>query len=214
MTLKIEKRAASEPMAVQGQTIVGYAAVFNSPADIGGMWEEVIAPGAFTDTLRDALNDPLALYSHEVERLLGRRSSGTLRLKEDQRGLAVEIDLPDTNDGRDVGVLVKRGDLKGMSFGFCVTHDEWDETRTPPRRTIHAVDLREVTICAVPAYDDTECGLRSLAEARAKHGGSSGDADARQQAERNAAEARRRIALRKAEQDQKFRGIRPANPRT
>jgi uncharacterized protein len=212
MTKQMEKRAAAEPMAVQGSTIVGYAAVFNSPADIGDMWQEVIAPGAFTDTLRDALNDPLALYSHEVERLLGRRSAGTLRLKEDQRGLAIEIDLPDTSDGRDVGVLVKRGDLKGMSFGFCVTREEWDETRVPPRRTIYAVDLREVTICATPAYDDTECCLRTLAEARARRNGGETEAS-RAEAQRNAAEAQRRIALRKAEQDQKFRGIRPANPR-
>lgn len=158
---QIEKRAATQPMAIKGQTVEGYAAVFNSAADICGMWKEVIAPGAFTDTLRSG-QDVLALYSHEVERLLGRASSGTLRLREDEKGLAVEIDLPDTTDGRDVGVLVGRGDLRGMSFGFCVTHDEWDETVNPPLRTIHAVDLREVTITACPAYDDTEIGMRSL----------------------------------------------------
>jgi HK97 family phage prohead protease len=97
----------------------------------------------------------LALYSHELERLLGRESAGTLRLKQDDKGLAVEIDLPDTSDGRDVGVLIQRGDLKGMSFGFSVTKQEWDETVTPPKRTIMAVELYEVTITADPAYPDT-----------------------------------------------------------
>lgn len=200
---QLEKRAASQPLEVKGQTVAGYAAVFNSAADIGGMWQEVIAPGAFTETLRDNANDVLALYSHEVERLLGRRSSGTLRLSEDAKGLAIEIDLPDTSDGRDVAVLVTRGDLKGMSFGFCVTHDEWDETVTPPRRTIHAVDLREVTVCASPAYDDTELGLRS----REKALGEQGDAEARAKA------FQRRHAERKALQDQKFRGIAPDTTR-
>lgn len=148
-----------------GKTVAGYAAVFNSPTSICGLWDEVIEPGAFTDTLRSG-QDVLALYSHEIERLLGRQSAGTLRLSQDDKGLAVEIDLPDTSDGRDVGVLVQRGDLKGMSFGFCVTKQEWDETVTPPRRTIMAVDLYEVTITADPAYEDTEIGMRSLEEAR------------------------------------------------
>lgn len=164
-----ETRASAQALAVapesDGRTIAGYAAVFNSPTDIGGSWVEVVLPGAFTETLRGG-RDVLALYSHELERLLGRQSAGTLRLREDGRGLAIEIDLPDTTDGRDVGVLVQRGDLKGMSFGFCVTKEEWDETLTPPRRTIMAVDLFEVTVTASPAYDDTEIGLRSLAQAQ------------------------------------------------
>ena len=52
MTEKIEKRAASQPVAVEGMTVAGYAAVFNSPTDIGDMWQEVVAPGAFAETLR------------------------------------------------------------------------------------------------------------------------------------------------------------------
>lgn len=200
MTVKLEKRAGTQPLEVKGKTVAGYAAVFNSPADICGMWEEVIAPGAFAESLRSG-QDVLALYSHVIERLLGRRSSGTLRLTEDARGLAIEIDLPDTSDGRDVGVLVERGDLKGMSFGFCVTKQEWDETVDPPRRTIHSVDLREVTITADPAYQDTEIGLCERDKAKAE----------REQAERNARAASTRIAERKAKMDQTFRGIRPAN---
>ena len=197
MTEKIEKRAASQPVAVEGMTVAGYAAVFNSPTDIGDMWQEVVAPGAFAETLRSG-SDVLALYSHEIERLLGRQSSGTLRLSEDERGLSVEIDLPDTSDGRDVATLIKRGDLKGMSFGFCVTHDEWDETTTPPKRTIHAVDLREVTITASPAYEDTECGMRSLEKVKAE----------REKIAKLEREAKRAcIAARKAKQEQAFRRI-------
>src|SRR3546814_1026934 len=86
---------------------------------------------------------------------------GTLRLKEDDKGLAVEIDLPDTSDGRDVATLIQRGDVSGMSFGFRVTHDEWDETVDPPVRTVHAVELREVSVVSEPAYEGTSIALRS-----------------------------------------------------
>jgi hypothetical protein len=180
----------------KGKTIAGYAALFNSAADIGGMFREIIAPGAFAETLK---GDIRALIDHDSGRVIGRTAAGTLRLKEDPKGLAAEIDLPDTSDGRDLAVSLERGDISGMSFGFRVTHDEWDESSNPPTRTIHKVDLFEVSAVAFPAYEDTELALRSLNDERSK----------REIAERNASAARARIAARKAESEQKFRGIKP-----
>jgi phage head maturation protease len=53
-----------------------------------------------------------------------------------------------------------------MSFGFRVTHDEWDETKDIPTRTIRAVELFEVSAVAFPAYEGTELALRSRDAAR------------------------------------------------
>jgi len=145
-------------------TVAGYAAVFGTVADIGGAFREVIERGAFTETLKTA--DVRAYFGHDRTRLLGRSSSGTLRLKEDAKGLAVEIDLPDTSSGRDVRELIARGDLTGMSFGFMVTRQEWDETGDVSTRTIKEVELFEVSIVSEPAYDGTSIALRSLDEAR------------------------------------------------
>lgn len=147
-------------------TLVGYAAVFGEPADIAGIFDEIIAPGAFTKALTSS--DVLAYHSHDSGRVLGRISSGTLRLAEDERGLAVEIDLPDTSDGHDAKTSVARGDIKGMSFGFRVPPggDKWDFSGSKPVRTIYSVDLEEVSIVARPAYEGTEVALRSLDEAR------------------------------------------------
>lgn len=145
-------------------TVAGYAAVFGETTDIGGYFREVIARGAFAETLQTA--DVLAYFDHDSGRVLGRSSAGTLRLVEDSKGLAVEIDLPDTSDGRDVRTLIERGDIKGMSFGFMVTRQEWDETGAIPTRTIKEVVLREVSIVSEPAYDGTSIALRSLDEAR------------------------------------------------
>lgn len=160
MTIERRMVAAAPQLraADSGQTLAGYAAVFDSPTDIGGWWVERIAAGAFKDAIG---GDVRALFDHDSGRVLGRTTAGTLRLSEDAKGLATEIDLPDTTDGRDVGTLVGRGDLSGMSFGFRVTHDEWDETVDPPVRTIHAVELFEVSVVTFPAYDATEIALRS-----------------------------------------------------
>lgn len=166
---KIEKRTALlgvETRAEEGgkRTLVGYAAVFNSPADIGGWWIERIEPGAFTQALSA---DVRALVDHDTGRVIGRTKSGTLRLSEDAKGLAVEIDIPNTTDGNDLWELVERGDISGMSFGFIVTKQEWDETVEPPIRTIKEVELLEVSAVAFPAFDDTTIGKRALEEHRA-----------------------------------------------
>lgn len=163
-----ERRSLLSPVELRADsgpgTVHGYAAVFGETTDIGGFFREVIAPGAFAQTLTSS--DVRAYFDHDPGRVLGRKSAGTLRLREDERGLAVEIDLPDTSDGRDARVSIERGDITGMSFGFMVTRQEWDETGDIPTRTIKEVILREVSIVAEPAYDGTSVALRSLDEAR------------------------------------------------
>lgn len=192
----MERRALTAPLELRAEsrTIAGYAAVFNSETDIGGMFRETIAPGAFSSSLS---GDVRALFDHDSGHVLGRTKSGTLRLSEDEKGLAVEIDLPDTQVGRDLRESMTRGDIDGMSFGFRVTKQEWDESADPPLRTIREVELFEVSVVTFPAYADTEVALRSLNE----------EQTAREKKERNAAAARARIAARKAEAEQKFRGI-------
>jgi HK97 family phage prohead protease len=196
----MERRSLTTPPELRagdnGKTISGYAAIFNDVADIGGSFREVIAPGAFKDTLA---GDIRALVDHDSGRVIGRSTAGTLRLNEDDKGLAVEIDLPDTTDGRDLAVSLTRGDISGMSFGFRVTRDEWDETGDIPTRTIRSVELFEVSAVAFPAYEGTELALRSLNDLR----------DEREKKEHNAAAARARIAARRAAAEQKFRGIKP-----
>jgi hypothetical protein len=165
--MNVERRSVAAPPELRatdtGKTISGYAAVFNEVADIGGSFREIIAPGAFKGTLD---GDIRALVDHDSGRVIGRSKAGTLRLKEDAHGLRTEIDLPDTTDGRDLAVSLERGDISGMSFGFRVTHDEWDETGDIPTRTIRSVDLFEVSAVAFPAYEGTELALRSLEASR------------------------------------------------
>lgn len=138
----------------------GYAAMFNSESvDLGGFTER-IAQGAFQSSLG---KDIRALYNHNTSDVLARTSSGTLRLNEDQRGLAFEMDLPDTSIGRDLAVLIERRDLTGMSFGFAVRNDQWAKVGEKRwLRTLLDVDLFEISPTAFPAYPATEVGMRAL----------------------------------------------------
>lgn len=162
ITTGLELRAAAKDG--EGRTATGYAALFGAKTAIGSYWTEEIAPGAFTKSLRE--NDVVALHSHDLGRVMGRTGAKTLTLREDDKGLAFENELPNTTDGNDLAVSIDRGDIPGMSFGFITRKQEWDETVDPPHRTILEADLYEITYTAFPAYPDTEVGLRSLEEAR------------------------------------------------
>jgi hypothetical protein len=152
----------------EGQTIKvsGYAAVFNERANIGGMFEEQIAPGAFKAAI--GRDDVVFLVNHEGLPL-ARTRSGTLTLKEDERGLYMESELdPEDPDVLAIVPKMKRGDLDKMSFAFFPSVQEWDESGDLPLRTIREASLADVSIVTNPAYSGTEIGLRSLQEHRSK----------------------------------------------
>jgi HK97 family phage prohead protease len=142
----------------------GYAAMFNQlSVDFGG-WREIIRPGAFTASLA-AGPDVRALVNHESGlSTIGRTRNGTLRLLEDGMGLAVEIDPPDTQAGRDVVTLVERGDLNQMSFAFWTKRDNWLDTGEMILRELNEVDINDgdVAVVTYPAYPSTSVGMRSL----------------------------------------------------
>lgn len=141
-----------------GRRLEGYAAVFGTPAPIGG-FTETIRPGAFRASLLNPASDVLALVDHDPGRLLARTSSGTLRLTEDARGLAFVLDVPDTSLGRDMLALAERRDLGGMSFGFRATDEAWPAA---DRRELRAVELLEISIVhAHPAYPQTVVAARA-----------------------------------------------------
>ncbi len=160
--MKLEHRAGTSLQLPSPGKLSGHAAVFDSPADLGP-FVEVVRPGAFTRSLQQA-GAILALYDHERRSVLGRVSAGTLRLHEDRRGLAFELDLPDTSVGRDLAVLVQRGDVAGCSFGFVVPEggDAWTGRADKPLRELRGVDLHHITITPEPAYADTSVAMRCM----------------------------------------------------
>ena len=83
---------------------------------------------------------------------------------DDIKRLAFELALPDTTHGRDLAILVDRGDVAGCSFGFRVPEggDRWEERGSTLVRELLNVDLVEITLTSDPAYQDTTVALRNM----------------------------------------------------
>ena len=161
----ISRRDITAVVATEGSLLAGYAAVYNEPSvelvEGGRSFVERIAPGAFGRTIRD---DVKLYYNHDASQPLARTTSGTLRLSSDRTGLAFDADIADTNLGRDVRELLRRGDLTGeMSFGFYVERDTWNRART--ERVIRSATLVEISVVQNAAYPQTHSSLRSVSAA-------------------------------------------------
>lgn len=161
---KLEVRAAT---AEAPATISGHAAVFNSAAEIGSFREQIM-PGAFKASI--GADDVRALFNHDPNYVLGRNTAGTLRMSEDDIGLAIEVDPPDTQWARDLMVSITRGDISQMSFGFCALDETWDYSEDgSATRTLNKVQLFDVSPVTYPAYADTDVAVRSFNEFREAH---------------------------------------------
>jgi len=138
-----------ESMEHNGDVVRGYAAVYDSDSEFMGYYEQ-IEKGAFDDVMND---DVRAYYNHDENYLLGRVSSGTLRIGTDKRGLYYEVDLPNTTYANDLVELMKRGDINQSSFAFLIGQDRWEERDGKTYRIIEKVSrLIDVSPVAMPAY--------------------------------------------------------------
>jgi uncharacterized protein len=138
--------------------IIGHAAVFNSPTDMGWFTEQV-APGFFKNAL--ATSDVRMLFNHDPNYVLGRTKAGTLRLEEDDVGLLSENDLPDTQFARDLAVSIERGDIDQMSFAWTTKADKWEklDDGTFMRTLLEAEEIFDTSVVTYPAYEATDVSV-------------------------------------------------------
>ena len=145
-----------------GSTIRGYAVRWNVEAD-GLSFREQFAPGAFTRSL-DSGTPVFLLVNHDPDMVpLASTKSGSLRLRQDDQGLAIEADLDPANPrAQELMSALKRGDIDKMSFAFSVDPD--GQNRSDGLRTVTAATLHEVSVVTWPAYSATSVGMRSSDE--------------------------------------------------
>lgn len=145
--------------------IFGYAAVFYDGTErteyqITEQVRERIMPEAFSDVV--GRDDVRALFNHDGNYLLGRTSSGTLRLSIDDVGLRYEIDPPES--AASIVESIERGDLSGSSFSVFMeagkqrVFRDGDKTIREVRAIKELLDVGPVTF---PAFTATTAQMRS-----------------------------------------------------
>ena len=156
--LAVESRSEGD---ADREYIVGYAAKFGvNSLELEGSFIERIDPGAFgLVSERRGRRKPLetrALWNHDPNYPLA-RYPGTLSMSVDEVGLRYEFPVPDTSYGRDLAANIRAGIVRGSSFSFTTSGDEWSVEDGRSVRTITRVDsLLDVGPVTFPAYPDAD----------------------------------------------------------
>lgn len=140
-----------------GGIFTGYGSVFG----VVDSYDEIVAPGAFTESLaahkakgtmpamlwQHRSAEPLGVYTEMAEDNIGLKITGQIALK--------------TQRGAEAYELLKMGAISGLSIGFMPREDSLDKvTRI---RTLKKVDLWETSLVTFPANDAARVdGVKSV----------------------------------------------------
>lgn len=149
----------------------GYASTFGNEyvlySDSDYELREVMSEHAFDDA---DMGDVILQYNHEG-RVFARVSNGTLAVRADENGLAIEADLGGTELGRQLYEEIRGGYTDKMSIGMKVDRDkdvwtrETESGKTIETRTINRIQkLYDVSAVSIPANDATSISVRALVD--------------------------------------------------
>lgn len=133
-------------------SFIGYGSTFTNvtPKDRDG---DGVLPGAFTETIKDFMRNPIMLYDHRnsVDNIAG---SYTF-VGQDEIGLKVAGTVSNAPEMRRIRFLIMEKHLKTLSMGGVFLFG-------PDGHTIEKVYLFEISLVAIPANPDAIFQSRSL----------------------------------------------------
>ncbi len=147
----------------------GRAVVFDDATVLfeweGIEYKEIISAGAFDNT--DISKCFLKFNHSDTVMPMARVKNNTLVIDVRDDGVYITAELANTQAGKDLYELVKRGDIDKMSFAFISGEEEYDEKSHT--WTVKSVEtLYDVAAVNLPAYDNTTLYARRVGDVEAR----------------------------------------------
>lgn len=146
--------------------IEGVPIVFDTPTDIGGLFQETICAAAIS---QDIIKDVRFFWNHNIdEKAIARtviplEKLGGMELRiEDKQVRMLANPNRKRSDANDLCLAIEDGVINAMSFMFGVADERWEDLDTDyPKRFITKIDpLIEVSAVNFPAYASTSINAR------------------------------------------------------
>lgn len=156
-----EFRADEENGLIEGVPIV-----FDTPTNIGGLFEETIVNGAIN---QDVIKDVRFFWNHNIhEKAIARtvipiEKLGGMQLIIDDNAVRMLMNPnKQRSDTNDLCLAIEDGVINAMSFMFGVEKERWEDLDTDyPKRFIEKINpLVEVSAVNFPAYAATSINAR------------------------------------------------------
>jgi len=131
----------SDTKAADGSCIIeGYANTVDKDR-VG----DVVLPEAFKNTLETYNKNPVLLFQHNWEKVIGRVSECVI----DEKGLKIKGIISKAKDVEDVRTKINEGILKTLSIGYNEVVSEYDEAKCA--KVIKQLELLEISVVTIPA---------------------------------------------------------------
>lgn len=145
--------------------IKGTAIKFDTYSVNLGGFKEVILRSAL-DGLQYTNGVLYAVYNHDFNKPLGSTKAGNLKINIDDEGLHFELKMNNTSYANDLYENIKTGVVGGCSFSMLI-NESCIRTRGSEEGLkiveVHKIlELKEITITAIPAYLDTSVEARNV----------------------------------------------------
>ena len=164
--IKMEIRNNDFKLSSKGHLVVqGYANKTEQASEVLGTtkkFKEKIAKGAFSKAIQKSNRAIDFLAEHNEKLVLASTRNGSLELLEDEQGLFMSATIAPTSWGKDYYELIKSGLIQSMSFGFRSIRDSWENINGFAVRTVHELELFEVSAVKNPAYSQSTISARGI----------------------------------------------------
>jgi HK97 family phage prohead protease len=120
-------------------TIKGYANT-NDKDRVG----DVVLPTAFAKTLKEYMENPVVLYQHDWDQVIGK----CVKAEVTDDGLYVECEISGAKDVEDVKTKIAEGSLKTFSIGYNEIDADYDESKAA--NVVKELELLEISVVTIP----------------------------------------------------------------
>lgn len=106
---------------------------------------DVVLPAAFEKTLPQYMENPVLLFQHDWDKVIGTVTSAEV----DDKGLLIKAKVSNAKDVEDVRTKIAEGSLRTFSIGYNEVDAVFDErTKT---NVIKELELLEISVVTIPA---------------------------------------------------------------
>lgn len=112
--------------------------------------DDIILPKAFVDTLKEYMENPILLFQHDWDKVIGKVIEAKVIDDENAeiKGLWVKAVISGAKDVEDVRTKIKEGSLKTFSIGYNELEADWDKSLEA--NVVSKVELLEISVVSIP----------------------------------------------------------------
>lgn len=127
---------------------------------------DVVLPTAFEKSLAEYMENPVILFQHNWDNLIGKCIKAEIIKEGETQGLYIECEISSAKDVEEVKTKISEGSLKTFSIGYNEIDAEYDEESGV--NVVKELELLEISVVTIPCNPKAKFTASIDAEKEAK----------------------------------------------